>query len=479
MISKANLKRINDFTWEIPKNYRSDMNVPARIYASEKMLDDILKDRSVDQLVNVATLGGVVGHVLVMPDVHEGYGFPIGGVAATLYPEGAISPGGIGYDINCGVRLLLSDLYFEEAKPFMEKLVRELFDRIPSGVGRGGSFRVDKDGFSAILKKGAKWVVEYGYGEENDTINVESHGSLEFADLDGVSQKAKERGINQLGTLGAGNHFVEVDVVDEVFDPRIAKVFGLDEERIVALIHTGSRGFGHQIATDYVREMLEYSVRKGQRLVDRELASCSFSSPEGRNYFGAMGAAANFAWANRQIITHYIRGVWKKVFGDNKKLKLLYDVAHNIAKIETHEVDGRLVRLIVHRKGATRSFGPGSTEVPGNYRTVGQPVIVPGSMGTSSYVLAGAEGSRLTFGSCCHGAGRAMSRQEARREVAFTVLKRELISKGVYFATKCRGGFVEEAPLAYKNVEEVIDVVTGVGIARKVARLRPVGVVKG
>lgn len=480
MFNKESLKKINDYLWEIPKSFRKDMKVPGRVYATDKMIDGIVKDRSLEQLVNVAALSGIVKNALVMPDAHEGYGFPIGGVAATKWPDGVISPGGIGYDINCGVRLLKSGLDYDEIRPHLENLIKDLSREIPSGVGRGGKVKLSPDELDKVLKKGAGWALENGYAEKGDLDFIESGGCLENASPEAVSDHAKKRGIDQLGTLGAGNHFLEIDVVEKIYDEKIAGQFGLKSDQIVVLIHTGSRGLGHQVATDYIRIMMAVMAKYKISVPDRELAGASFSSTEGRDYFNAMAAAANFAWANRQMITYGVRRIWERRFGSENKLDLLYDVAHNIAKIEEHKIDGRIEKLILHRKGATRAFGPGHPDIAEKYRSVGQPVIIPGSMGTASYILAGTEKAmQETFGSTCHGAGRRMSRHEAKRQITPDQIKEQLIMKDVHFQAGSIAGLLEEAPEAYKDINEVVDVVHNTGIALKVAKLRPVAVMKG
>lgn len=465
MIIKKDLKHITPFIWEIPKSFRTDMKVSARIFVSEKMLDEILKDRSLEQLVNVATLPGIQKYALVMPDVHEGYGFPIGGVAAFEYPDGIISPGGIGYDINCGVRLLKSDLIAKNLNHHQGLLAKRLFEEIPSGVGRGGRLKLEIKKLDQVLNSGASWIIAQGYGEAEDLDNMESKGVLENANPENVSQHAKERGMDQLGTMGAGNHFVEVDKVDEIFDEIEAKNFGLYKNQVVVLIHTGSRGLGHQIATDYIRIMINSLSKYQISLPDRELACAPLSSKEGTNYFNAMACAANFAWANRQLITFEVRKVFNEIF--NERLPILYDVAHNIAKIEEHEINGQIKDVIVHRKGATRAF-------------LDQPVIIPGSMGTASYVLVGTnKGMKESFGSSCHGAGRTISRHEAKRQVSGKKIKIDLEKEGIFIQAGSISGLAEEAPLAYKDIHDVVDVVSQIGIAKKVALLKPIVVIKG
>ncbi|MEK6371771.1 MAG: RtcB family protein [Acidobacteriota bacterium] len=456
---KQDLNKLHDWLWEIPTTYRADMRVPARVYTDERMLDSILGDRSLEQLVNVATLPGLCKYVIAMPDVHEGYGFPIGGVAAVDAKTGVISPGGIGYDINCGVRLLRSDAQLVDVRDSMRKLAHSIARAIPSGVGRGGSLTLRGDDFDRVLAGGAARAVELGYGEPADLQSIESGGRLDAADPSAVSNDAKQRGADQLGTIGSGNHFVEIDVVEHVFEKR----FGIEQGQVVVQIHTGSRGLGHQVATDYIKAMARAMPKYGIELPDRELACAPLESVEGRRYLQAMSAAANFAWANRQIITAGIRRAWRHELGAGARLDLLYDVAHNVAKSEKY--DGR--NMVVHRKGATRAFP-------------GQPVLIPGSMGTASYLLAGAEASmRDTFGSSCHGAGRVMSRTRAKKEIDGHELRARLERMGIIAEAASTKGLVEEAPEAYKDVDAVVDVVVRAGIATKVARLKPVAVVKG
>ena len=481
MATDFQLNKISDWVWEIPKSYRSDMRVPARIYASKQMLESTFRDRSLQQLVNVTTLPGIQRAALVMPDAHEGYGFPIGGVAATEYPDGTISPGGIGYDINCGVRLLISKIEIKDVIPKMEKLARKVFENVPSGVGKSGQVKLTVKELDDVLKEGVKWAVKNGYASEEDQRHIESSGHLSDADPRCVSLHAKERGKDQLGTMGAGNHFVEIDRVDEIFDDTIAAKLGLFKNQCVIQIHTGSRGLGHQVATDALKIMMKVMPKYGVSLPDRELAGVPLSSKEGQDYFKGMCAAANFAWTNRQLITHQVRDAWNSVMGNSVgTLGVLYDVANKIAKIETYKIDGKDKKLIVHRKGATRAFPPHHPEIPELYRETGQPVLIPGSMGTASYVLVGTEDAmKETFGSTCHGAGRAMSRSQARKEMPGKELLHELSQQGVSIQTKDVWSLAEEAPYAYKDVESVVDVVHNAGIAKKVARLRPMAVIKG
>ncbi len=462
-MQKRDLERISDVLWQIPKTFRPDMRVPARVYATEKMLDAIVRDRSLEQLVNVATLPGIRKYAIAMPDVHEGYGFPIGGVAAVDSDHGVISPGGIGYDINCGVRLLRSRSTFADLQPLLMKLTHSIAREVPSGVGRGGDVKLSSDELERVLRDGASRAVEMGYGEPGDLERIESRGGLSGADAKLVSDDARQRGHDQLGTLGAGNHFVEIDRVDAVYDAGEARRFGIERDGIVVQIHTGSRGLGHQVATDYLRLMTKAMAKHNIRVPDRELACAPFRSSEGQRYFGAMAAAANFAFANRQIITAGIRRAWKRELPDDA-IEIVYDVAHNVAKLEKYHDVGEVV---VHRKGATRAFP-------------GQPVLIPGSMATASYLLVGEQKAmEETFGSTCHGAGRLMSRTKARTEINANELRERLRKMGIVAEAGSSKGLVEEAPEAYKDIDEVIGVVAVAGIARRVARFTPIGVIKG
>lgn len=465
MVSKKGLKQISDYIWEIPKEYRSDMRVPARIFISEKMLEDVFKDESLNQVVNVATMPGIYKYSLAMPDLHEGYGFCIGGVAAFDVKEGVISPGGVGFDVNCGVRLIRTPNNYQEIKDKISELATYIYNEVPSGVGRGGRLKLSNKELDEVLLKGVDKMMESGYATEDDKKHCEANGRLKEADSDLVSKTAKDRGRDQIGTIGAGNHFVEVQRVDLIYDKEAAKALGLYQDQVTIMIHCGSRGLGHQVATDYIRTSLMAMQKYGISVPDQQLACAPFNSSDGQNYWKAMSAAANFAWANRQFITWEVREAWDKVFGHghSQKLLLVYDVAHNLAKLE--EYDGK--KLVVHRKGATRAFP-------------GQPVLIPGSMGTASFVLVGAPGAmELAFGSSCHGAGRMMSRTRAKREVRGSVLKQELEKQGIAVRSGSMSGLAEEAPFAYKDVEEVVDVVHGAGLAKKVARLKPVAVIKG
>jgi tRNA-splicing ligase RtcB len=484
MIPKSALAQISEYVYEIPKSYRGDMRVPARIYANEELLDQALRDESVQQLINTTTLPGIVRYALAMPDIHQGYGFSIGGVAATKLPSGVISPGGVGYDINCGVRLLASNMMRAELEPYLKPLMDEIYRTVPSGVGEGGAFKLSEREMDDLLVRGASWVVQKrGYGTQEDLERTESRGSMSGGDASKVSGRAKERARTQLGTLGSGNHFLEIDEIVEIYDEKAAAAFGLYPGRIAVQIHSGSRALGHQVCTDYVRSLQPAISKYGIRLPDRELVCAPLDSPEGQAYFGAMVCAANYAWANRQVMAHLVRQAFDKTLAGkapHRQLHMVYDVAHNIAKIEEYELDGKPAKLCVHRKGATRSFGPGATELPRAYWEIGQPVLIPGSMGTTSYVLVGTETAmRETFGSTCHGAGRTQSRQAAKRGIRGSDLRDELESKGIVVRAGSMSGLAEESPDAYKDVNEVIEVVHGAGLARKVARLQPIGVVKG
>lgn len=483
MIDSHDLKRIDKYLYEIPQSYRADMRVPAHFYADPILFENILGDKSLEQLVNTATLPGIVNYALAMPDIHQGYGFPIGGVVATAWPDGIISPGGVGYDINCGVRLLATHLERAEVAPHLDELATILYANCPSGVGQEGSIRLKSGELEQVMEQGARWALHRGFATEADLEHTEERGCLEGADAGKVSQRAKKRGQGQLGTLGAGNHFIEVDLVDEIFDETAAGRTGLFPGQIVIQIHCGSRGFGHQICTDYVNRFQKAVHHYGIKLPDRELVCAPLSSPEGQDYLVAMRAAANYAFANRQLLTYHIRRSFEQALAGkvrNHQIYQVYDIAHNMAKIETHEVDGRWLKLCVHRKGATRAFGPGSPVLPDDYREIGQPVLVPGSMGTASWVLLGTAGSMAqTFGSTCHGAGRMMSRSKAKKTILGSELRAELEARGIHVRAGSMSGLAEEAPIAYKDVDQVVEVVHGAGIAKKVARLAPLAVVKG
>jgi len=477
------LKKLDDYRYEIPKEYKKGMQVPGIIYADKEMIEVVCQDQSPEQVANVATLPGIVKYSLAMPDIHWGYGFPIGGVAATRVEDGVISPGGVGYDINCGTRLILTNLTVDEVKPKLSALLDAIFANVPSGLGSEGKLKVKGKEFDEVLIKGARWAVEKGYGWEEDLERIEENGAMEGADPNVISGKARERGAPQLGTLGSGNHFIEIQRVQKIFDPEIARIFGLFEDQVTILIHTGSRGFGHQVCTDYLSVMMNAIKKYNISLPDRQLACAPIESPEGKNYFSAMVCAANYAWANRQCITHWIRESFEVVFrkGAHKLgLNVLYDVAHNIAKIETHNIDGEKVKVCVHRKGATRAFPKFHPEIPEVYKEVGQPVIIPGDMGRASYILVGTEKAMEdTFGSTCHGAGRVMSRAGAKRSITGKEVIEELSEKGIMVRTDNIKGLAEEASEAYKDVEKVVEIVEGSGISRRVARMKPLGVIKG
>ncbi|HLO29015.1 MAG TPA: RtcB family protein [Anaerolineales bacterium] len=478
-----NLVQISDTEWEIPTYIRSDMRVPVRLFATRELLEQIMDDKSIDQAINTATLPGLVGSVIVMPDMHQGYGFPIGGVAATEYPHGVISPGGVGYDVGCGVRLLSSTIEFESARGEMDRLATLLNKYCPSGVGKEGALKLNLKELDQVLRDGARWALKNGYATEADLRRTEEMGSLEGADPAQVSDRAKARGREQVGSLGAGNHFIEVEVVDQIFDKEAANAMGLYPGCLTLQIHCGSRGLGHQVCTDYVQEFQNAVHKYGILLPDRELVCAPLDSPEGKAYLGAMRAAANFAFANRQLLAHSARRAFEEIFAPRTRswhLHQVYDIAHNMAKIETHEIDGRQMKVCVHRKGATRAFGPGSPGLPPEYEKIGQPVIIPGSMGTASWVLAGTEESmKRSFGSSCHGAGRVMSRSKAKKEVNGATLRRELEERGIKIRAGSMPGLAEEAPSAYKDVDVVVETVSEAGIAKKVARLKPVAVIKG
>jgi len=481
---KEIVKKIDEYRWEIPQSYKQGMLVSGLIYTSESMLGHIWEEQVFQQVANVAFLPGIVGRSLAMPDIHWGYGFPIGGVAATRIKDGVVSPGGVGFDINCGVRLLRTNLTREEVKPKIEQLINELYINIPSGVGSTGKIRVSEKELDQVLIKGGRWALEKGYGEAEDIVVTEESGCMKGANPNKVSIKAKKRGVPQLGTLGSGNHFLEVEAVDEIYDRDAAEAMGIsDVGQVLVLIHTGSRGFGHEVCTDYVR-LLGEAVRKyGINLPDRQLACAPVNSSEGQDYLAAMSCAANYAWANRQCIAHWTREAFAKVLGKSWRelgLEQVYDVAHNIAKIEEYTVDGKKQTLCVHRKGATRAFPAGHPAIPPIYKDIGQPVLIPGDMGRCSYILVGTETAmKESFGSTCHGAGRVQSRSAAKRSLRGADVVRALAAKGILVKAESMGSLAEEASEAYKDVNEVVDVAHKAGISRKVARAIPIGVIKG
>jgi tRNA-splicing ligase RtcB len=474
------LQRLDDYRWRIPRDEHRGMRTDVVVYASRAILEQVSGDQSLDQAVNVAALPGIVGPSLAMPDIHQGYGFPIGGVAATDWANGVVSPGGVGFDINCGVRLLRANLRQSDVRPRLRDLVLQMFRDVPAGTGGTGPVKLGARDLDALLVEGARWMVGHDYGHARDAEFAEAGGALPDADPDAVSARAKERGRSQVATLGSGNHFLEIQYVERLEDPAVAQILGLEEGQIVILVHSGSRGLGHQVCTDALREMGTAMARHGLTVPDRQLACVPVHSHEGEAYLAGMRAAANFAWANRQGITHFVRQAFRKVFGRDVGIEVIYDVCHNIAKRETHVVDGRSREVLVHRKGATRAFPAGHAELPSPYRSCGQPVFVPGSMGTASWVLVGQPGSMThTFGTTCHGAGRLLSRTAAKRGRDARTVTRQLEEAGILVKSESRDGILEEVPEAYKNVDEVIEVVHGAGLASKVARLRPMGVIKG
>jgi tRNA-splicing ligase RtcB len=480
----VSLKKLEDVVWEIPTSYKKGMRVPARVYADEYLLQKMQSDLTLEQAANVAMLPGIYKYSIVLPDGHQGYGFPIGGVAAFDSEEGVLSPGGVGYDINCGVRILRTDLRYEDVKGKLTELAELLFRYIPSGLGSRGRISLSKGELDRVLAEGVEWAVERGYGWSEDPEFIEERGSMEGADPSKVSDTAKERGREQLGTLGSGNHFLEIQVVDKIYDPKAAAVMGITEVgQVTVMIHTGSRGLGHQVCSDYLRVM-EVAVRRyNMPLPDRELVSVPAKSREAEDYFAAMKAAANFAWTNRQLITHWTREVFSRVLGksaDELGMHIVYDVAHNIAKLEEHAIDGGRRLVYVHRKGATRAFPPGHPLVPSKYKGIGQPVLIPGSMGTASYILVGTnKAMEISFGSAPHGAGRVLSREEAKRRYRGSEIKSTLESRGIVVRAASMAVVAEEAPSAYKDVDRVADVADRAGMAKKVVRLVPISVVKG
>lgn len=511
-IAKSQLQKLDRYRWLVPRSAKLGMHTDALIYADEHLLEQILGDLSIEQAMNVACLPGIVGRSLAMPDIHQGYGFPIGGVAATDFRGGVISPGGVGFDINCGVRLLASNIHREAAAPKMRELVNQLFRDVPSGTGSKGTVPCDFKQLDDVLERGAAAIVERGFGEPNDLVFCEESGTMRGANAAKVSDRAKQRGRTQIGTLGSGNHFLEVQYVEKIFEPEIAETFGLELDQVVVLVHCGSRGLGHQVCTDFLKVMNEAMPRYLISLSDRQLACVPLRSPEAKDYLAAMAASANFAWANRQAITHFTRAAFRRIFGDRAALRVVYDVAHNIAKHERHRIGveergfspalehaesmglspGHFPKklphaeasetrdVIVHRKGATRSFPAHSPELPTAYTDAGQPVLIPGSMGTASYVLVGTERAmEETFGTVCHGAGRAMSRTAAKKGRDARIETKKLEDQGIILRAETRDGILEEIPEAYKDIDAVVNVVHSAGLARKVARLRPLGVIKG
>ncbi len=481
--SPPKLKQVSDVVWELPLSYKKGMLVPARIIANDKLIK--MMDAGVfEQISNVATLPGIQRYAYCMPDGHWGYGFPIGGVSA-FDPEqgGVISPGGVGFDINCGMRLMVTNLTINEVRPKIKELVDALYEAVPAGVGCKGFVKLTKKEFNEVVKDGGQWCLRNGYATEDDIKHIEDEGRIPGADPSKCSDRAIKRGFDQIGTLGSGNHYLEIQEVKEgnIFDEKAARIMGITGPgQIVVMVHCGSRGFGHQIGTDYLKKFLEVMPKYGIKILDRELACAPFNSPEGKDYYAAMACAANMAFANRQVITHRIREVFNKIFGRKVEIKLVYDVAHNIAKLEKHLVDGKEKELIVHRKGATRAFGPGrAADLPEVYKKIGQPVIIGGSMETGSYLLLGTDGADETFASTAHGAGRTMSRAAAKREVRGEQLQKEMETRGIYVHGVTMAGLAEEAGKAYKDIEVVVDSLEAAGITKRVAALKPIGNVKG
>jgi tRNA-splicing ligase RtcB len=481
---QGQLVKVDDYRWKIPEDYKAGMRVPGLIYASKEMLESMCEEQTLEQVANVASLPGIVGYSFAMPDIHWGYGFPIGGVAAMDVRDGVISPGGVGYDINCGVRLLSTNLNEPEVRPRIKELINELFANVPSGLGSEGKIKVGQKEMEQVMIEGARWAVKRGLGYEEDLDVTEENGCLAGANPRKISDRATKRGMPQAGTLGSGNHFLEIQVVKEIFDSRISSIMGITQVgQILVLIHTGSRGFGHQVCTDYLRVMERAVSRYGIKLPDRQLACAPVESPEGQDYLAAMACAANYAWANRQCIAHWVRESFSRVLGKSPEelgMKQIYDVAHNIAKIEEHAVDGRKSKVCVHRKGATRAFPAGHKDIPIRYKDVGQPVLVPGDMGRCSFVAVGTqEAMDETFGSTCHGAGRMLSRGAARRSLKGSDVVRELENRGIIVKAGNIPSLAEEASQAYKDITAVMDVVHQAGISRKVAMAVPMGVIKG
>ncbi len=478
------LEKVDEYRWLIPKSYKPGMRVPGLIYADEGMLRHIMDEQALEQVANVAFLPGIVGNSLAMPDIHWGYGFAIGGVAAMRLSDGVVSPGGVGFDINCGVRIMRTNLTRDEVSPRIKELIDALYNSVPSGLGSKGKIKLRSGEMDEVLVKGSRWAVSKGYGRPEDLDTTEERGEMAGADPARVGGRAKERGIPQLGTLGSGNHFLEVAAVDEIYEPDVAGVMGINQVgQVMLLVHCGSRGLGHQVADDYIKEMVKTMPKYGIEVPDRQLACVPVKSPEGQAYLAAMRCAANYAWANRQCITHWVRETFCRVMDrseTNAGLELIYDVTHNIAKIEEHEVDGKKEKLCVHRKGATRAFPADHPDVPQKYASMGQPILIPGDMGRVSYVLVGTERAmKETFGSTCHGAGRLQSRAAAKKRLSGREVLASLEARGIIVRTGSLSGLAEEASEAYKDVNAVVEVAHGAGISRKVARTKPLAVVKG
>ncbi|MBN2030307.1 RtcB family protein [bacterium] len=477
------LEKVDDFRWRIPTSYAKGMRVPGLIYADAEMLKQVRKDQAPQQVSNVAHLPGVLGYAMAMPDIHWGYGFPIGGVAGVDVEEGVISPGGVGYDINCGVRLIRTNLTYPDIKDRLSLLVERLFHNIPCGVGSTSKLKLSSKEERAVLREGPLWAVKQGFGWREDVEHTEQKGCIENADPDALSDRAIQRGHNQLGTLGAGNHFIEIQRVEEIFDEEAAKAFGLEKGRITVMIHTGSRGLGYQVCDDNLDRMVRAMSRYKIMIPDKQLACAPVHSPEGKQYFAGMAASANYAWTNRQMILHWVRESFEQVLGQSAEklgMHMIYDVAHNIAKFEEHVVDGQKRKVVVHRKGATRAFAAGHPDLPEKYQSVGQPVLIPGDMGTASYVLVGTQRAmEQSFGSTCHGAGRVMSRNAAIRATRGRSIQRELENQGIIVRSRGRKTLDEEMPEAYKDINKVVEIVHRAGLSKKVAKMKPLGVIKG
>jgi tRNA-splicing ligase RtcB len=479
------IKKVSDNVYEIPQETQQCMNVPVTIYASDALVQKMKQDATFKQATNAACLPGIYKHSIVLPDGHQGYGFPIGGVAATDYENGVISPGGVGYDINCGVRVLRTNLDEKDVRPKTRQLIDQLFADIPTGVGKQGKIHLrSHSGVDEVLRDGSKWAVEEGYGWDEDLENQEANGRIDIADPSEVPGSAKERGLKQSGTLGSGNHFIEIQLVDEIYDEEAAKIMGITRKgQVMVMIHSGSRGLGHQVCSEYIRKMTQAMRKYNIEVPDRELCCAPTTSPEGQAYLGAMSAAANYAFANRQVMMHWTRQAFSKVMGQSPEdldMGLIYDVAHNMGKVEEHTIDGQKRKVVVHRKGATRAFPPGHPDVPSKYRNVGQPVLIPGTMGTASYILMGnKQGMDLSFGSTAHGAGRFMSRSRAKKQFFGKEIQDKLASEGIIVRATKGIVIAEEAPGAYKDVDEVVKVSDSLGIATKAIRLKPIGVIKG
>ena len=484
MYEDYNIKKINDYKWEIQKDDRYGMRVPGIIFADRELLDHAVGEKTIDQVVNVSTLPGILKASYAMPDIHYGYGFPIGGVAAFGEEEGVISPGGVGFDISCGVRVMRSDLYLSDIEKRLEDIMGILSFNIPKGLGTKGKISLSREQLKKLLKEGVDWAIKNGYGLEEDKYCIEENGCMEGANPDFISNHAIDRGMNQVGTLGSGNHFLEIQVVDEIYDSEAAKLFGLEKGQITVMIHSGSRGLGHQICSDYIKVMQQSALKYGIKLADRQLACAPLSSPEGRRYYSAMACAVNYAMTNRHCLSHWLRKSFERFFGKSSEklgLSVIYDVSHNIAKMEEHNIDGRMMKVCVHRKGATRSYPPGHKDVCKKYKDIGQPVLIPGDMGRYSFILLGTEKAMSeSFGSTCHGAGRLMSRTKAKKKIQGSELKKELFDKkGIVVMAGSMSGLAEEAPQAYKDVTRVVDITHSAGISKKAIRLRPLGVLKG